>query len=73
MYSTPAYSFLIIFENSLHPDQDDRTSVLIWIQTVDTLIEFLKDLFRNFDFEKSQQTTIKACKITQHANEYSRE
>ena len=31
-----------------------------------TLIEFLKEFFEKVDFEKSQQTTPKAWKITQH-------
>ena len=39
----------------------DRLSVLIWIQTFDTLIVFLKELFEKVNFEKSKQTTTKAC------------
>ena len=33
----------------------------------DTLIVFLKFFFEKIDFEKSQQTTAKVQKITQHA------
>ena len=38
-------------------------AVLIWIQTVDTLIVFLKEFFENIHFGRSQQTAK-----TQHAN-----
>ena len=41
-------------------------SVLIWIQNVDTqtLIVLLKEFFEKVNFEKSQQMTTKAWKIT---------
>ena len=34
-------------------------SGLIWIQTVNTLIIFLKEFFEKVDLEKNQQTTKK--------------
>ena len=37
-------------------------SVLIWIQTVDTLIVFLKEFFEKVNFEKNHQTTTKGVR-----------
>ena len=34
----------------------------------DTLIVFLKEFFEKVNFERSQQKTIKAWKITKHAD-----
>ena len=50
-------------------------SGLTCIQTLDTLIIFLKEFFENVDFEKIQQMTTKKRKISQHSkslrgNEY---
>ena len=55
------FHLLITFVNNLNPDQDQPGSKLF-----ESLKVFLKELFENINFEKSQQTT-KAWKITQHA------
>ena len=51
---------LIAFANSLDPDQGRHN-------LFDALIVFLKEFSEKINFEKSQQTLIKAWKITQHA------
>ena len=61
LVSTFAYKsrLLITFANSLDPDQVDRKSVLIWIETVLNSSIFLKELLEKVDFEKNHQTTTK--------------
>ena len=48
---------LITFANSLDQDQDQQILVLIWIQSVDTLIVFLKEAFAKVNFERKYQQT----------------
>ena len=47
---------LITFANSLDPDQARQS-------LSDTLMIFLKEFFKNVDFEKNQQTTKKHAKL----------
>ena len=54
---------LIIFANSLDPD----LLVLIWVQTIDTLLVFLKEIFEEDNVKKSQQMTTYALEINWHA------
>ena len=60
-------SLLITFANSLDPDQAEKTSGLIWIHNVDTLMVFLKEIFEKVRFEKKKKSkdNQKACKIVQ--------
>ena len=48
------------FANILDPDQARQTSDLIWIQTVYTLMVFLKEFFEKVDFEKKSADNKKA-------------
>ena len=56
---------LTTFADSLDPYQECRS----WSgsKLFDTLILFLKEFFEKVNFEKSQQMTLKAWKITHHA------
>ena len=58
----------ITFANSLDADQDRLNVGPDLVRTCSTLIVFLKEFFEKvFVYEKSQHTSIKGRKITQHA------
>ena len=50
---------LITFANRLDTDQAQKTSDLIWIQSVCHSDHIPKIIFRKVDFEKNQQSTKK--------------
>ena len=51
--------------NSFDPHQDDILSVLIWMESVEILIAFLKETYGKKIFCK-KSADKKASKITQH-------
>ena len=50
---------LITFANNLDTDEDDKTSVLILIQTVDHTDSTPERFFRKVDFEKKNNQHLK--------------
>ena len=60
-----ALCLLVTFANSLDPDQAPQTSGLNWIQNVETLMVFLKEISEKIEFEEKEKDTKKSCKIVQ--------
>ena len=60
--------FALLLILSLAAFTDNLTFCRAWsVSKLFTLMVFLEEFFQNIAFEKNQQTTKKACKITQHA------
>ena len=56
------------FTNSLDPDQaQQNVATESGSKLFDTMMIIMKEFFEKVDFEKNQQTTKNACKITQNA------
>ena len=49
---------LITFANNLDADEDDKMSVLIWIQTVCHADSVPERIFGKVDFEKKKQSAV---------------
>ena len=57
----------VALANSLEPDQDRYNVGPDLDPNCLTLIVFMKEFLEKVNYEKNQQTTTKARKITQHA------